>query len=198
MTHTRQRTRQINVPLTIVLGLILVLLVVYLLQQPERGTAAWEVYFSPRGGCTDAIVRELGEARRTVLVQAYILTSEPIADALMHAHRRGVKVEAILDRSNRSDRYSAADFLVNVGIPTYIDDNHSIAHNKLILIDGQTVITGSFNFTRSAEERNAENLLILRDKRLAAIYERNWEAHRAHSERYQARGRRGERLLELD
>ena len=80
----------------------------------------------------------------------------------MHAHKRGIKVEVILDRSQRTQKYSSAAFLYNVGIPVKIDAQHAIAHNKVMVIDGETVITGSFNFTKAAEERNAENLLIIR------------------------------------
>jgi phosphatidylserine/phosphatidylglycerophosphate/cardiolipin synthase-like enzyme len=72
-------------------------------------------------------------------------------------------VQAVLDESNNTAKYSAATFLLHAGIPTFIDAKHAIAHNKIIIIDGRTVITGSFNFTKAAEERNAENLLILRD-----------------------------------
>jgi phosphatidylserine/phosphatidylglycerophosphate/cardiolipin synthase-like enzyme len=69
----------------------------------------WEVYFSPKGGCTDAIVRELDKAQNTVLVQAYSFTSYKIAKGLLDAHKRGVKVEIILDKSQRSDQYSSAE-----------------------------------------------------------------------------------------
>src|SRR5438132_14126289 len=75
-----------------------------------------EVYFSPKGGCTDAVVRELNSAKTSVLVQAYSFTSPPIAKALVDAKRRGVAVQTILDKSNQTDRYSAATFLVNNGI----------------------------------------------------------------------------------
>lgn len=73
-------------------------------------------------------------------------------------------------------------FLVHAGIPTWIDAAHTIAHNKVMTIDGETVITGSFNFTKAAEEKNAENLLILDSPDLAEIYRKNWEAHLQHSE----------------
>src|SRR5713101_6095766 len=69
-----------------------------------------EVYFSPKGGCTEAVVDALSKAKTNVLVQAYSFTSPAIAKALTEAHRRGVKVEVILDKSNRTDRYSAATF----------------------------------------------------------------------------------------
>jgi len=61
---------------------------------------------------------------------------------------------------------------------------HAIVHNKVMIIDGATVITGSFNFTKAAEEKNAENLLIIRDPGLAKFYMENWERHRVHSEMY--------------
>ena len=98
-----------------------------------------EVYFSPKGGCTEAAVREINAAKSTILVQAYSFTSTPIAKALMEAHKRGVKVEVILDKSQRTEKYSEADFLVNVGIPTKIDAQHAIAHNKIMVIDDQTI-----------------------------------------------------------
>jgi len=74
-----------------------------------------------------------------------------------------------------------------MGIPTYIDAEHQIAHNKIMIIDKETVITGSFNFTKAAEEKNAENLLILKNKELAKIYIDNWNKHRSHSQEYKGR-----------
>ena len=148
---------------------------------------ASEVYFSPRGGCTEAVVREVGKARKTVWVQAYSFTSAPIARALVEASRRGVKVRVILDRSQRSERYTAADFLAHAGIPVYIDARHAIAHDKVMVIDGRTVLTGSFNFTKSAEENNSENLLVLREPGLVLRYADHWRSHLAHSRRYRGR-----------
>jgi phosphatidylserine/phosphatidylglycerophosphate/cardiolipin synthase-like enzyme len=146
-----------------------------------------QVYFSPRGGCTEAIVRELTGAQKEILVQAYSFTSRPIAKALVEAHKRGVKTEIILDKSQRREKYSAADFTAHMGIPTYIDSAHAIAHNKVMIIDRDVVITGSFNFTKAAEEKNAENMLIIRSRELAKAYLDNWEKHKRHSERYEGR-----------
>jgi phosphatidylserine/phosphatidylglycerophosphate/cardiolipin synthase-like enzyme len=141
-----------------------------------------EVFFSPNAGCTDAIVHELARAKTSVRIQAYSFTSAPIAKALVDAHKRGVKVAAILDKSQRSAKYTSASFLANSKIPTFIDDHHAIAHNKIMIIDKSTVITGSFNFTKAAEEKNAENVLIIRDKDLAAKYTENWRNHAGHAE----------------
>ena len=130
---------------------------------------------------------ELNEAKSEILVQAYSFTSKPIAKAFIDAHRRGVHTEIILHKSNIRDKYSAADFTTHMGIPTYIDPVHGIAHNKIMIIDRGVVVTGSFNFTRAAEENNAENVLIIRSKELAREYFENWEKHRAHSESYRGR-----------
>jgi len=148
-----------------------------------------QVYFSPHGGCTEAIVNALNHAKTEVLIQAYSFTSAPIAKALVEAHKRGVHVEVILDKSNKnkSGKYSAADFMAHAEIPTFIDSAHSIAHNKVMVIDKETVITGSFNFTRAAENNNAENLLIIKSPELAREYISNWEKHRRHSEAYEGR-----------
>ena len=146
-----------------------------------------QVFFSPSGGCTETVVREIDAAKATVLVQAYSFTSAPIAKALVDAHKRGVKVQVILDKSQRTEKYSSADFLAHAGIPTLIDAKHAIAHNKIMVIDSAVVITGSFNFTKAAEEHNAENLLVIRDAALAAKYTENWKEHAGHSEPYERR-----------
>ncbi len=146
------------------------------------------VFFSPKGGCTEAVVRELATAKESVLVQAYSFTSAPIAKALVEAHRRGVDVKVILDRSQRSEKYSSADFLAHAGIPALIDAKHAIAHNKAMVIEGRVVITGGFNFTKQAEESNAENLLVIRDRAIAERYAENRREHAEHSERYVGRG----------
>ena len=151
-----------------------------------RNTA---VYFSPDGGGTEAIVREIDEARQRIWVLAYSFTSAPIAEALVAAHKRGVEVLAVLDKSNQTGKYTAATFLTNAGITTLIDDQHAIAHNKVMVIDDRTLITGSFNFTKAAETRNAENLLVMNHvPDLARMYARNIVVHLRHSQAYQFTG----------
>lgn len=146
-------------------------------------------YFSPGGGCTEAVVNEIRQARQQIFVQAYSFTSVPIANALVEAHNRGVAVYIVLDKSQKTEQYSGADFVAHAGIPTLIDSAHAIAHNKVMLIDHQTIITGSFNFTTSAEKSNAENLLIIRGRAdLYQAYENNFRHHYEHSQPYQGRG----------
>lgn len=141
------------------------------------------VFFSPNGGCTHAIIDTIDKAKSEILVLAYIFTSEPIAKALLGAHKRGVKVFVILDKSQKKNGYSPATFFTNQGIPTYIDSMHARAHDKVMIIDKEIVITGSFNFSKSAETQNSENVLIIQSPELASLYRENWFKHRAHTDR---------------
>lgn len=123
------------------------------------------VYFSPYGGATAAICEEISQAKSEILIQAYGFTSAPIAKAVSDAVKRGVKVTALLDKSNRTTKYSAATFLEHSGAHVVIDYQcKGIAHSKVMIIDRATLITGSFNFTKAAEERNVENVLIIKEE----------------------------------
>jgi phosphatidylserine/phosphatidylglycerophosphate/cardiolipin synthase-like enzyme len=139
------------------------------------------VYFSPKGGCQEAVVKELRSARREILVQAYSFTADPITFALVDAKRRGVHVEVILDKSNETERYSDLHILMEKGLAPLIDANHAIAHNKVMIIDRKTIITGSFNFTNQAEQENAENLLVLKGQgELMLAYRQSFLTHKTH------------------
>ena len=140
-----------------------------------------QVFFSPHGGCTEAAVATIDQAKAMIIVQAYSFTSKPIADALVRAHARGVDVTAILDKSQETAKGALGEQLKAAGIPVRYDEVHRIAHNKVMVIDGEIVITGSFNFTGSAEDWNAENLLIIPSKDLAGVYSAQWMEHYGHS-----------------
>ncbi|MEO6568186.1 MAG: phospholipase D family protein [Opitutaceae bacterium] len=120
-------------------------------------------------------------AKQTIHVQAYSFTSLPIVRALVAAKKRGVDVEIVLDKSQQS---LPSDLVAEVGIPTFIDASHGIAHNKIVIVDAAVVLTGSFNFSKAAEDSNAENLLVIRDALLAGRYLENWRLHQAHSEKH--------------
>lgn len=139
------------------------------------------VHFSPKGGCQEAILHELKKARREILVQAYSFTSEPLTLALVEAKKRGVHVEVLLDHSNEKEKYSDLKLFLEHGLPPLIDANHPIAHNKVMIIDKKTVVTGSYNFTNQAEHENAENMLILKGHpELVKSYREAFLAHKAH------------------
>lgn len=147
--------------------------------------AAWEVHFSPKGGCTSRILDVLSQAKHSVHVQAYSFTSRPIAAALIAAHGRGLDVQLIVDKSDEKQpaALAVADTLRTASVAVSVDRAHAIAHNKIIIIDGRIVETGSFNFTRQAEVANAENCLLLTSEALAKAYETNFALHLSHSDR---------------
>lgn len=148
------------------------------IQQPP----SYAVDFSPKGGCTEAIIAEIGKAKSQVLVLAYEFTSDGIGAAVIAAHTRGVQTVCVLDNQAAQAKSSLAKKLAEAGIQVVLDSKHSIMHNKVILIDGETVITGSFNFTNNAELHNAENLLIIHNNRdLWKEYDKNFASHWDHS-----------------
>jgi len=149
--------------------------------RPTSGGATWVVHFSPKGGSTDFLVQAINKAQKSVFVQAYSFTSLPIAQALVAKRQQNRLVEVIVDKSDVKGKGSMIKFLVDGGVPVYIDDKHAIAHNKVMIIDGETVFTGSFNFTKAAEESNAENSIELTDPKLAEVYQNNWYTHKQHS-----------------
>jgi phosphatidylserine/phosphatidylglycerophosphate/cardiolipin synthase-like enzyme len=107
------------------------------------------VCFTPGGKCTDLVVSEIAGARQAILVQAYSFTSVPILAALKAAHARGIDVQVIVDKtaareSKKGSRYSAATYLTNAGIPVWVDTKVAIAHNKVMVIDGATIVSRSW------------------------------------------------------
>ncbi len=179
------KLRKINRALGLVLALWCCLAVLALAPPavPAAAQAQWAVYFSPQGGCTEAIVTAVGQAHSFLHIEAYLFTSYPILKAVIAAQTRGVEVAVILDPGVLKEKFSVLRPLLAARVPTWIDEAYQIAHNKVMIIDGETVITGSFNFTRSAEEYNAENLLVIRDQALAARYEANFQEQLRHSQR---------------
>ena len=144
-----------------------------------------KVFFSPKGGCIKGIIKEIDMGAREILVLAYSFSSTPIRNTLINAQKRGVKVEIIFDSDEQIEqKYRTAKALSKGGVAVYIDDNHTSAHNKVIIIDRETVITGSYNFTNAAETKNAENVLVVKSKALAGLYAENWYSHLKHSSKY--------------
>lgn len=141
-------------------------------------------YFTPGHTVETAIADEIQAAKESVHVQAYSFTNPVIVQALADAQIRGLDVVVLLDKSNRTQKSSAANLAAGLGIPLYIDDRHAIAHNKIMIIDGRVVITGSYNFSRAAEKSNAENIVIIESPAIAEKYQKNWQKHHQHSQPY--------------
>lgn len=155
---------------------------------PAKGTV--EVAFSPKGGCTAATVRFINEARQSIRVAAYGLTSNPIGRALVDAKNRGVDVRVVVDKEHNGRRdslNSIVNFLAANGVPVRIDAAVKIQHNKVLIVDSKSVQNGSFNFTSAAQTSNAENIIIHRDfVELAATFTGKWDHLWAESTDYRA------------
>jgi len=137
--------------------------------ESQLGTRILGVYFSPNGGCEEQVINWIDRANHTIYVMIYIFTLDSIGDALIEAHNRGVEVLVVFEEEKIS-KYSEYWRLKEAGIPVRNDTNPRLMHNKVMIVDGLIVLTGSFNWSRSAEERNDENLVVIRSEYIASLY----------------------------
>ncbi len=129
-----------------------------------------QVYFSPDDGVAAHLVDLIAEAEASVDVLAFALTSDPIGEALIEAHRRGIPVRVVVERDQAGNTGSEVDALQAAGVALRLDSNPNSMHHKVIVLDGDTVVTGSYNFSRSAEAFNDENLVVLHNHEIAVKY----------------------------
>jgi len=121
------------------------------------------------------IQTHLDQAQESILVQAFSFTDPDIAASLIHAKKRGVNVRVLLDKSNIKDAHSKRPLMIKEGIPVAIDSCIGIAHNKVMILDGKILITGSYNFSKNAYSRNAENVLVIHNPDMASLYTKNFQ-----------------------
>ena len=156
--------------------------ILILLSSPATfaGEPTYENAFSPDQGATQLVVSTIEKAQQTIRVAAYTFTSRPIADALIEAKNRGVDVKVVLDKRQSHGRGNLFDYLSENSIETRKDGHYAIMHDKFIIIDKDVLELGSFNYTKAAEEKNAENVLVVRDvpaviKNYAAEWDKLWQ-----------------------
>ncbi|AFJ90393.1 Plasmid conjugative transfer endonuclease (plasmid) [Burkholderia sp. KJ006] len=145
---------------------------------PIEGTAI-QAGFSPEGTARSLVLDIINDARASVRVMAYTFTAPDIARALVAAKRRGVDVRVVVDagESHGKAAVAAMNLLVNAGIPVRINDQYKILHDKVLIVDGKHVETGSFNFSAAAERTNSENAVVLWNRPdLAKQYSQHWES----------------------
>ena len=134
-----------------------------------------EVVFSPHQSSMLQLIRSIDAAKQSVLLAAYAFSHKDVAVALQRASKRGVRVFVVADAGSAKQGYSAIQFLANESIPVRINERYAILHHKFAVFDERDVWTGSENFTSSAEKRNAENALLLRNQpQLAKQYGLEW------------------------
>jgi phosphatidylserine/phosphatidylglycerophosphate/cardiolipin synthase-like enzyme len=132
------------------------------------------VYFSPKGECEEQILYWINRANVSIHILIYSFTRDSISNALIEAYRRGVDVKVVFERQQIT-RYSEYQKLKAAGVPVRNDTNPKLMHNKIMIVDGIIVITGSYNYSTSAEEYNNENIIIILSDYIAGIYEKEFE-----------------------
>lgn len=173
--------RRIGWAVALLLALLVTLVPLQAKDLPAAGTV--EVLFTPWDDAEAALLYAIDNARDDIHVHAFLFTSRNLAQALQAAHRRGIRVRVLADHGMtvKGENSRIPDLAVS-GIEVRLETRYASAHNKVLLIDAEShhpvVITGSYNFTFSAQARNAENLLVLRDNpALARRYLDNWRRH---------------------
>jgi len=122
--------------------------------------AGVNVLFSPHGGCDQALGLLARSAQMYVDAACYTFSLDPVADELITAKQRGVKVRVILDQSQAHQTWFPASRLAAAGIPVKVNAHSGLMHHKFLVADGTSVATGSFNWTKAAVEENDENLVL--------------------------------------
>jgi len=137
---------------------------------------AIECYFSPEDHPQKAIIREIRESRTRIDFLAFSFTSKPIAEAMADQIKNGVRVRGVVEARNASSESCMDEYLRTHGAEVHPDANDYNMHDKVMILDGETVITGSYNFSKSAEKKNDENVLIIHDAGIAETYTREFES----------------------
>jgi phosphatidylserine/phosphatidylglycerophosphate/cardiolipin synthase-like enzyme len=155
-----------------ILGLLIGGVIVYL-AVPQLTTIEGDiigVYFSPVGQCEEQIIYWINQANESIYICVYSFTLDSVGDALVNAFHRNVTVKVVFDKSQVS-KYSEYHTLQGVGIDVRNDTNSGLMHHKFMIVDEFTVLTGSYNWSKNAEENNNENLLVVQGKDIAIEYE---------------------------
>ena len=138
-----------------------------------------EIYFTPQDPCIDLVVSKILSAKKIILVQAYVITSTRIVHALIHAHQQKVIVKVLIDKNAQMTKGSKVNLLLQHKIPIIIDKTIGLAHNKIMIIDNEYVITGSFNWTDSAQSKNSENIILIKGTKPNQQFKANWHRRAA-------------------
>jgi len=142
--------------------------------QSQANTTVLGIYFSPKGGCEAQIIWWINRANISIHILIYSFTLDSISDELINAYNRGVDVKVVFEK-NQVTKHSEYQKLKAAGVPVRNDTNPGLMHNKVMIIDGKIVLTGSFNWSVSAEKKNNENLIVIRSLYVARVYEEEFD-----------------------
>ena len=128
------------------------------------------VYFSPEDNVERIIMKRLSKARVSIHFMAFSFTSDPIGEMMIRKHRQGIEVRGIFEKKGSRSQHSEYLKMKAEGLPVKLDRNRHAMHHKVIIIDGERVITGSYNFSRNASKHNDENIIIIDNRAIADAY----------------------------
>jgi phosphatidylserine/phosphatidylglycerophosphate/cardiolipin synthase-like enzyme len=137
--------------------------------------ASIETCFTPQQKCMSRVIHYIKMAQKSIYLRMFALTSKEVADALIRAHQRRIKIVVLCDRGQAKQASSHMKRLKEQGIVVHRETVRGYAHNKVIIIDRRMVLTGSYNYTAGAEHRNAENLLIIHDPSVVDLYLKDFQ-----------------------
>jgi len=132
-------------------------------------------YFSPGDACLNAIIAAISKAKSSLKICVFTISDDRITRSILQAHRRGIPVKILTDNEKLYDKGSDIRELAQAGIPVRIDNTTNHMHHKFAILDNQTVLTGSYNWTRSAAQYNHENLIIANDKTMVKNFSREFD-----------------------
>jgi phosphatidylserine/phosphatidylglycerophosphate/cardiolipin synthase-like enzyme len=162
MTRTADHLRM-RFALFAISPLALVLLVGCAASEQSTNRTLVQTHFSPEEEIAPTIVNLIDHAQRTLDIAAFSFTRSEIGAATIRAHQHGVRVRLVMDTTSAGSKYSTVPDLIKSGILVRVRHKRGSQHSKYLIIDGSLVATGSYNFTLRADERNSENLLVIRD-----------------------------------
>jgi mitochondrial cardiolipin hydrolase len=149
--------------------------VIKCLDDKEDEVPSHEVYFSPGEACRQKIIALCGQAKKSIKVCVFTISDNPISQAILKAHQRGVDVRVISDDDKSFDKGSDVDRLSREGVPVRLDKSPDHMHHKFAIFDGSELLNGSFNWTRSASEVNRENILVTNTRALIKPYVKEFD-----------------------
>jgi phosphatidylserine/phosphatidylglycerophosphate/cardiolipin synthase-like enzyme len=133
------------------------------------------VYFCPQDECANELVKRIDSAKESMYIAIYSFTQDDIASAVLRAKERGVEIRIVFDYDQSKNDSSVDEKLIEAGIPVKRLDGSGYMHNKFTIIDGSIVSTGSFNYSKNANEKNNENLLFIKNSDLASLYKSDFD-----------------------
>lgn len=144
-------------------------------QSDEKATLESEAHFSPNERTARRLASFLSHATRTLDICVFTITDDRISREIVNAHKKNVKVRIITDDEKAHDLGSDVEEFRQVGIPVRMDDSTFHMHHKFAIADGRYLLTGSYNWTRSASQNNQENFLIINDPKLISEFSQEFE-----------------------